>query len=111
MGPPPRITLDATPDIGPPTVAVAGWIEWISPDGRSVVIELAAPVDPPAGRVWWVRGEDLKTLATLAIQPPRRGLRVGAVVTQGKAQVGAEVLFAEPRLASAIPPLQSEASK
>ncbi|HUG13319.1 MAG TPA: hypothetical protein VMM36_20050, partial [Opitutaceae bacterium] len=109
--PPPRVTLDATPGIGPPTVAVAGWVEWISPDGRSVVIELAAPVDPPAGRAWWVRDEDLTALATLAIQPPRRGLRLGAIVTQGKARVGAEVLAAEPRLASTIPPLQSGASK
>jgi hypothetical protein len=108
---PPRITLDAAPDIGPPTVAVAGWIEWISPDGRSVVIELAAPIDPPEGRVWWVRDEDLKSLATLAIQPPRRGLRIGAIVAQGKARVGAEVVAAEPRDASEIPPLQSGASK
>jgi hypothetical protein len=108
---PPRVTLDATPGIGPPSVAVAGWIEWVSTDGRSVVIELAAPVDPPAGRVWWVRDESLEPLAMLAIQLPRRGLRLGAVVTQGQARVGAEVVSAEPRLAPKIPPLQSGASK
>lgn len=108
---PPRVTLDATPGTGPPSVAVAGWIEWVSSDGRSAVIELAAPADPPAGRVWWVRDEHLEPLATLAIQLPRRGLRLGAVVTRGQARVGAEVLSAEPRLAPKIPPLQSGASK
>lgn len=108
---PPRVTRDTDPGIGPPSVAVAGWVEWVSPDGRSAVIELATPVDPPAGRVWWVRDEDLKPLATLAIQLPRRGLRIGAVVTEGHARVGAEVLSADPRLAPKIPPLQSGASK
>ncbi|HEY5551864.1 MAG TPA: hypothetical protein VIK52_08245 [Opitutaceae bacterium] len=108
---PPRVTLDAAPGIGPPSIAIAGWVEWVSPDGRSAVIELAAPVDPPAGRVWWVRDEELKPLAIFAIQPPRRGLRLGAVVTQGQARVGAEVLSGEPRLAPKIPPLQSGASK
>ena len=103
--------LDASPGVGPPSVAVAGWVEWVSHDGKSVVIELSAPVDPPEGRVWWVRDEDLKPLATLAIQPPRRGLRIGAVVMQGAPRVGAEVLSGEPRLAPKIPPLQSGASK
>jgi hypothetical protein len=108
---PPRVTRDASPGIAPPVVAVAGWIEWVSSDGRGVVIELAAPVDPPAGRVWWVRDENLEPLALLAIQLPRRGMRLGAVVTQGHARVGAEVLSAEPRLAPKIPPLQAGASK
>lgn len=108
---PPRVTLDTSPGIGPPAVAVAGWVEWVSSDGKSAVIELASPADPVRGRVWWVRDEELKPIAVLAVQLPRRGLRLGAIVTQGKARVGAEVVSADSVGSLTIPPLQANASK
>lgn len=103
--------FDTGPAVSPAAVKVAGWIEWVSPDGRSAVIELASSDDPRSGWIWWVRNEELAPMATLALQPPRRGRRIGAIITQGQVHVGAEVVATEPGLAPKFPPLQSGPSK
>ena len=109
--PQPRVSLDNPPDIGPPGHAVAGWIEWVSPDGHAAVIELAGPVDPVPGNVWWVRDNDLKPLALLAVRSARKGRHVGAIVTHGTARVGAEVISDELTDAPKFPHLQANTSK
>jgi len=108
--PAPRVLLDSGPAVSPAAVAIAGWIEWVSPDGHTAVVELASAADPPRGRIWWARDDKMVPTAILAIQLPRRGRRIGAVVTQGRVRVGAEVTAAEPALAPKFPPLQSGAS-